>query len=165
MKQFLMSWELTVYSECSWSIYQQIWMKVIFSGLWWLQYIIFICMQSVTVRWEAPPREGRNGIITGYKLRYRKRDRRGERRGDTVTTAGDRRLYTLVGLERRSVYQVRLWALNVNGTGPPTDWYTVETYENDLDESQVPDTPTALKGKEKVCTKQYVNLSRKHEVN
>ena len=102
----------------------------------------------MTVRWEAPPKDGRNGIITGYKLRYRKRDRRGERRGDTVTTAGDRRLYTLMGLERRSVYQVRLWALNVNGSGPPTEWYTVETYENDLDESQVPDMPSGLKGKE-----------------
>jgi hypothetical protein len=54
-----------------------------------------------------------------------------------------------MGLERRSVYQVRLWALNVNGSGPPTEWYTVETYENDLDESQVPDMPSALKGKEK----------------
>jgi len=54
-----------------------------------------------------------------------------------------------MGLERRSVYQVRLWALNVNGSGPPTEWYTVETYENDLDESQVPDMPTGLKGKEK----------------
>ncbi|KAJ9593720.1 hypothetical protein L9F63_014731, partial [Diploptera punctata] len=101
---------------------------------------------SVTVRWEAPPHEGRNGIITGYKLRYRKRDRR-DRRGDTVTTAGDRRLYTLIGLERRSTYQVRLWALTVNGTGPPTEWYTVETYENDLDESQVPDMPTSLRAR------------------
>lgn len=113
------------------------------------------------MRWEAPPKEGRNGVITGYKLRYRKRDRRGERRGDTVTTAGDRHMYTLVGLERRSVYQVRLWALNVNGTGPPTEWYTIETYENDLDESQVPDMPSALKGK---GDKQYLNLSRKYEV-
>jgi hypothetical protein len=47
------------------------------------------------------------------------------------------------------MYQVRLWALNVNGSGPPTEWYTVETYENDLDESQVPDMPSGLKGKEK----------------
>jgi len=54
-----------------------------------------------------------------------------------------------MGLERRSVYQVRLWALNVNGSGPPTEWYTVETYENDLDESQVPDMPSGLKGKER----------------
>jgi hypothetical protein len=59
------------------------------------------------------------------------------------------------------VYQVRLWALNVNGTGPPTEWYTIETYENDLDESQVPDMPSALKGK---GDKQYLNLSRKYEV-
>ncbi|XP_068083914.1 neogenin [Anabrus simplex] len=103
---------------------------------------------SVIVRWEPPPKEGQNGIITGYKLRYRKRDRRG--RGDaanTVSTAGDRRLYALTGLERRSVYQVRLWALNVNGTGPPSEWYTVETYENDLDESQVPDSPSGLKAR------------------
>ncbi|XP_069703629.1 neogenin isoform X2 [Periplaneta americana] len=99
---------------------------------------------SVTVRWEAPPKERRNGIITGYKLRYRKRDRK---RGDTVTTAGDRRLYTLLGLERRSVYQVRLWALTVNGSGPATEWYTVETYENDLDESQVPDMPSSLRAR------------------
>lgn len=27
--------------------------------------------------------------------------------------------------------------MNSNGTGPATDWYTVETYDNDLDETQV----------------------------
>lgn len=27
--------------------------------------------------------------------------------------------------------------MNVNGSGPPTEWYTVETYDNDLDETQV----------------------------
>lgn len=96
------------------------------------------------VRWEPPPKEGQNGIITGYKLRYRKRDRKA--RGDTVAAAGNRRLFPLTGLERRSTYQVRLWAQTVNGTGPPTEWYTVETYQNDLDESQVPGPPTNLKG-------------------
>lgn len=71
---------------------------------------------------------------------------KGKRRGDTVTTDGNRRLYALTGLERRSEYQVRLWALNVNGSGPPTDWLQIETYENDLDETQVPDDPSSLKG-------------------
>ncbi|XP_046984365.1 neogenin [Schistocerca americana] len=99
---------------------------------------------SVIVRWEPPPRESQNGIITGYKLRYRKKDRK---RGDTVTTPGDRRLYALINLDRRSVYQVRLWALNVNGSSPPTEWHTTETFENDLDESQVPDTPVGLKAR------------------
>lgn len=45
------------------------------------------------------------------------------------------------------VYQVRLFAMNVNGTGPPTDWFTIETYENDLDESTVPEEPVSMKGK------------------
>lgn len=36
--------------------------------------------------------------------------------------------------------------MNVNGTGPPTEWYEVETYENDLDESKVPESPSPLRG-------------------
>lgn len=27
--------------------------------------------------------------------------------------------------------------MNVNGTGPPTDWIPVETFDNDLDETHV----------------------------
>ncbi|XP_040434817.1 netrin receptor DCC-like [Falco naumanni] len=34
--------------------------------------------------------------------------------------------------------------MTVNGTGPSSDWYTAETPENDLDESQVPDQPSSL---------------------
>lgn len=44
------------------------------------------------------------------------------------------------------VYQVRLWAMTVNGTGPPTEWHTFETYESDLDESTAPGPPTAIRG-------------------
>lgn len=44
------------------------------------------------------------------------------------------------------VYQVRIWALNANGTGPPTDWHTIETYEKDLDESTVPGAPLGMRG-------------------
>ncbi|MED6270841.1 hypothetical protein CHARACLAT_014327 [Characodon lateralis] len=34
--------------------------------------------------------------------------------------------------------------MTANGTGPPSDWYTAQTPENDLDESQVPDQPSSL---------------------
>lgn len=27
--------------------------------------------------------------------------------------------------------------MNVNGTGPPTNWISVETFDSDLDETQV----------------------------
>ncbi|XP_014240160.1 neogenin isoform X2 [Cimex lectularius] len=100
---------------------------------------------SLTVRWDPPSPEGCNGVITGYKLRYRMRDRRG--RSETVTTAGNKRVHVLTGLDKSSIYQVRIWAINVNGTGPPTDWYTIETYEKDLDETTVPDKPSDLKAK------------------
>lgn len=94
------------------------------------------------VRWEPPPLEGQNGPITGYKLRYRKQGKK----GDTITTPANQHIYILENLERASTYQVRLWAINVNGTGPPSEWYDITTYENDLDESSVPDVPSQLRG-------------------
>ncbi|KAF5297558.1 hypothetical protein FQR65_LT09989 [Abscondita terminalis] len=96
---------------------------------------------SIIVRWEPPPPEGQNGVITGYKLRYRKQNKK----GDTISTPGNLRIFPLNNLERGSVYQVKLWAINVNGTGPPTEWHEVETYENDLDETKVPERPSPLK--------------------
>ncbi|XP_034947132.1 neogenin isoform X2 [Chelonus insularis] len=99
---------------------------------------------SVIVRWE-PPLEGQNGIITGYKIRYRPQDRRYDSK--TAITEGNKRLYVLMGLEKREVYHVRICALNMNGTGPWTEWMEVETYENDLDESNVPSAPTNLRTK------------------
>lgn len=96
------------------------------------------------MRWEPPPEDGQNGPITGYKVRYRKIGRK----ADTLSTPSNQRVLLLDNLERASMYQVKLWALNVNGTGPSTDWFDVETYENDLDESMVPEEPGPLKGKE-----------------
>ncbi|XP_015837098.1 neogenin isoform X4 [Tribolium castaneum] len=96
---------------------------------------------TVIVRWEPPPPEYQNGVITGYKLKYRKQGKKGV----TVTTSANERFYVLNDLERGAEYQVKLWAINVNGTSPPTEWITVETYKNDLDESRVPDLPGPLR--------------------
>lgn len=105
--------------------------------------------QSIIVRWE-PPLEGQNGIITGYRIRYRRypHDRRTP---ITVTTEGNQRLHVLNGLEKHVVYQVRICAFNVNGTGPWTEWTKIETYENDLDETKVPNAPSNLKGEKCLC--------------
>lgn len=40
-----------------------------------------------------------------------------------------------------SQYQIKMSAMTVNGSGPFSDWFHIETYENDLDESQVPGAP------------------------
>lgn len=55
-----------------------------------------ICLQpqSIVVRWEPPPDGALNGIITGYKIRYRKQ---GDRIGETVTCDGVRRIFDLTG--------------------------------------------------------------------
>ena len=56
--------------------------------------------------------------------------------------------YTL-GLHRGREYEVKMTALTVNGTGPYTSWQRVVTFEEDLDESIVPDPPALLRAK--VC--------------
>lgn len=95
------------------------------------------------MRWEPPPPESQNGIILGYKIKVRKS---GKGKGNAYTTQPSDRHFVIGELERGSVYQIRLWAMNVNGTGPGSDWIDVETFENDVDESRVPDQPTNFRG-------------------
>ncbi|GIY49793.1 neogenin [Caerostris darwini] len=99
---------------------------------------------TVIVRWEPPPKENQNGVIMGYKIRYKMK---GSRRGDTVTTDGNRRLYALTGLEKGTQYSIKISALTINGSGPATDWIVVDTYQNDLDESRVPDKPSSVRAR------------------
>lgn len=44
-----------------------------------------------------------------------------------------------VGLERGTEYSFRLSAITVNGSGPATEWISVETFENDLDGKKTDD--------------------------
>ena len=97
---------------------------------------------SIIVRWEPPPKESQNGIITGYKIRWRPKNKG---HSEMVTTDGSRRLYALTGLKRDREYQIKLAAMTVNGTGPATSWLLATTLEADLDESVVPDPPSGLK--------------------
>ncbi|CAC5395681.1 NEO1 [Mytilus coruscus] len=85
---------------------------------------------SLILRWEPPPEETRNGIITGYKIRFKKRT---DMRSRTVTTDGNRRLYALVNLEKNTQYQVKIAPINVNGTGPYTNKLKATTFRDDLD--------------------------------
>ncbi|XP_068131848.1 neogenin isoform X3 [Hyperolius riggenbachi] len=97
--------------------------------------------QSILVQWQPPPVGTQNGLIAGYKLRYRKAARKTE----TNEILVDNQLSQLVtGLERDTEYSFRVVAMTVNGSGPATDWISAETFENDLDESRVPDMPSSL---------------------
>ena len=61
--------------------------------------------RSLLVRWEPPPKESRNGVITGYKIRWR-RSGGGNRRGEVVTTDGEKRMFAIKELENGQEYQV-----------------------------------------------------------
>ncbi|XP_067293294.1 neogenin isoform X3 [Pseudorasbora parva] len=95
---------------------------------------------SIMVRWQPPPPGTLNGELTGYKLRYRK----GLRRADAIEISTSQLFQLIDGLEKGKVYTVRVSATTVNGTGPTTEWIAAETFENDLDESQVPGVPSSL---------------------
>ncbi|KAM4808143.1 netrin receptor DCC [Rhinophrynus dorsalis] len=96
--------------------------------------------RSIKVSWLPPPSGTQNGFITGYKIRHRKTTRRGE----LETIEPNNLWFLFTGLEKGSQYSFQVSAMTVNGTGPSSEWYTAETPENDLDESQVPDQPSSL---------------------
>lgn len=89
------------------------------------------------IRWQPPPIDEQNGQITGYKIRYRKP----KRHPQVETTPANVRHYELRDLDKKSMYQVKIAAMTVNGTGPFNDWTAIETYESDLVETHVPGKP------------------------
>ncbi|XP_076613541.1 netrin receptor DCC isoform X4 [Chaetodon auriga] len=99
-----------------------------------------VLSRSIKVSWQPPPHSTQNGIITAYKIKYRKTGRR----GDQEAIEPNNFWYLFTGLEKGSQYSFQVAAMTANGTGPASDWYTTETPENDLDESQVPDQPSSL---------------------
>uniref|UniRef100_A0A452IJ24 Fibronectin type-III domain-containing protein n=1 Tax=Gopherus agassizii TaxID=38772 RepID=A0A452IJ24_9SAUR len=97
--------------------------------------------KSIMIHWQLPPAGTHNGLITGYKIRYRKASRKSE----VTESIGGTQLFQLIeGLERGTEYSFRVAALTSNGTGPATDWISAETFESDLDETHVPEVPSSL---------------------
>ncbi|XP_015199137.2 neogenin isoform X2 [Lepisosteus oculatus] len=97
--------------------------------------------KGIMVQWQPPPPGTHNGEIIGYKIRYRKGARKSE---ISETTVGVLLSQLIEGLERGTEYTFRVAAMTGNGTGPPTEWATAETFESDLDETRVPDIPSSL---------------------
>ena len=60
------------------------------------------------------------------QIRYKKK---GAKRASTIVTDGDRNTLLLTDLEADTLYQVKVAAQTVNGTGPYTKWLSVVTAE------------------------------------
>ncbi|XP_045782410.1 neogenin isoform X2 [Maniola jurtina] len=99
---------------------------------------------SILVRWEAPPPRTHRGALTGYKLRYRVVSATTRRRADSLTTPADTRRAELRGLEPSQTYQIRVCAINANGSGPFSEWVSASTQGRRRAEAAVPAAPPPL---------------------
>ena len=78
---------------------------------------------SFTMRWDTPPRRKQNGEIVSYEVQYREE-------GSNSTVVNDTAqgmMYTAEDLTTDRVYQFRVAATTVNGTGPFSEWIHVAT--------------------------------------
>ncbi|KAM3720689.1 Netrin receptor [Dirofilaria immitis] len=98
---------------------------------------------SIHVQWIPLPVENRNGVLTGYRIKY-KTKLRGSK-GNTLVVDGNNSSYTISGLEPGTQYMLRVAAVNQNGSGPYSDWFHVDTPLEDKDEGQVAGPPLSLK--------------------
>ncbi|XP_071789268.1 uncharacterized protein [Asterias amurensis] len=91
---------------------------------------------AIRVIWNQPIFTERNGLITGYKLKYRTVDN--GKRTHTLIIDGDVRSYTIQDLEKETAYEIRMAASNANGTGPFSDWLQIATFKEDKNENTEP---------------------------
>ena len=72
--------------------------------------------------WAPPPKGQQNGEIVSYEVEYRE-----EGSNSTVVNITRGMRYTAEGLTTDRVYQFRVAANTVNGTGPFSEWTEVGT--------------------------------------
>ncbi|CAD0251375.1 unnamed protein product [Spodoptera exigua] len=112
---------------------------------------------SILVRWDAPPSRTHRGALTGYKVRYRAlapapspgpataaAGPAARKKADSLTTPADQRRAELRGLDTATTYQIRVCAINANGSGPFSEWVSASTQRHELDEATVPPAPPPL---------------------
>ena len=83
--------------------------------------ILSTSSHSFTMRWDPLPKRQQNGEIVSYEVQYREE-------GSSSTVVNDTTqgiVYTAEDLTTDRVYQFRVAATTVNGTGPFSDWIDV----------------------------------------
>ncbi|CAK9303096.1 unnamed protein product [Gordionus sp. m RMFG-2023] len=101
---------------------------------------------AIIARWQPPLIATLNGILTGYKVRFR--GPTPDDRGVITVDARETRA-AISGLKEGVRYAVRVSAITVNGSGVPSEWVSFTLppvyFARHLDESRVPDSPGSLK--------------------
>lgn len=97
----------------------------------------------IKIQWSPPLLEHRNGIITGYKIRY-KAKRKGGSKGN-IAIVENNLSYIINNVESGTHYTIRIAAINQNGTGVFSNWIGVDTLMEEREETQVAGAPSELR--------------------
>ena len=84
---------------------------------------------SITASWELPAENARHGIITGFKLFYKKEGSAGKPITLTITN-GASRYKALTGLAKYTKYEFQLLAFTSVGDGPKSSIRVAKTNED-----------------------------------
>ena len=90
--------------------------------------VIVTSSTSADVSWQLPPEKDRNGVITGFKLKYRKK-------GPTSWTTKDitdraKRSSALTGLSKFTYCDYQVLAYTSKGDGPPSSAPSFQTLQD-----------------------------------
>ncbi|XP_066298195.1 receptor-type tyrosine-protein phosphatase delta-like isoform X2 [Branchiostoma lanceolatum] len=84
--------------------------------------------ETIQVRWQPPPADLQNGVLTGYKVAYKEKDGQG---GDTILDLPpSEQSCTIPGLKKWTEYEIWVLACTVVGDGPRSDALIVRTDED-----------------------------------
>lgn len=88
---------------------------------------------SLEVRWQPPPAEAQNGVITGYRLIHARADSNlGVLSASRITVDASERAYVLADLDTWTQYKVWVVAFTSVGEGPHSDVIIVQTDEDGM---------------------------------
>jgi len=72
---------------------------------------------SITASWQLPPENARHGIITGFRLFYRKKDSVGSPMS-LIINGGENHIKDVTGLAKYTEYEFQVLAFTSGGDGP-----------------------------------------------
>ena len=73
--------------------------------------------ESITASWQLPPKDSRNGIITGYKLYYKKKGSSGAGSSKLINSQATHS-QEVTGLDKYTEYEFQILAFTSVGDGP-----------------------------------------------
>ena len=91
--------------------------------------ITVISSTSITASWQLPPADSQNGIITGFKLFYKKKDSAGSATMVPINSGGTL-IKNVTGLDKYTEYKFQVLAFTSVGDGPNSTAEVEKTMED-----------------------------------